>query len=55
MNLNKIKYNKIKSLINRIVLMSSTKENIKTFSILNKVKENSSFTYKELLSSKLTK
>ena len=55
MNLNKIKYNKIKSLISIIVKREETEENVRIFSILDKVKENSSYTYKELLSSKLTK
>lgn len=53
MNLNKITYDKIQSLMDRICLMKHTKENIEIFSILNKVKENSSYTYKELLNSKL--
>ena len=53
MNLNKIKYNKIKSLISIIVKREETEENVRIFSILDKVKENSSYTYKELLNSKL--
>tara|TARA_B100001094_G_scaffold17010_1_gene14631 strand:+ start:2141 stop:2314 length:174 start_codon:yes stop_codon:yes gene_type:complete len=53
MNLNKITYDKIRFLMLRICLMNNTEENIKIFSILDKVKENSSYTYKELLNSKL--
>ena len=53
MNLNKITYDKIQSLMDRICLMEHTKENIKIFNILYKVKENSTYTYKELLNSKL--
>ena len=53
MNLNKITYDKIQSLMDRICLMEHTKENIKIFNILYKVKEKSTYTYKELLNSKL--
>lgn len=53
MNLNKITYDEIRFLMLKTCLMHDTEENIKIFSILDKVKENSTYTYKELLSLKL--
>ena len=55
MNLNKITYKQIKEGLDKICKMQYTVENINIVYILSKVTENSSFTFKELLSSKLSK
>ena len=55
MNLNKITYKQIKDGLDKICKIQKTGENINIVYILSKVTERSSFTYKELLSSKLSK
>ena len=55
MKLNKYTYKQIQDIMDRLCSMNYTKEIGARFSILNKVKENSSYAYKELLSVELDK
>ena len=53
MDLNKLTYKQIQEIMNKICLWNDNKKYIELFSILNLIKENSSYTYKELLNSKI--
>ena len=53
MKLNKYTYNQIKDIRNSIFNHRHTEENIEIFCLLDEIKKNSSFTYKELIGSKI--
>ena len=55
MKLNNYTYKEIQDIMDRLCLMEHTKELITKMTILNKVKEGSSYAYKELLSVELVK
>ena len=55
MDLNKITYKQTQETIDRICARKDSEENIEIFSILRLVEEDSTFTYKELLNSRLNK
>tara|TARA_Y100001973_G_C5144724_1_gene304804 strand:+ start:375 stop:539 length:165 start_codon:yes stop_codon:yes gene_type:complete len=53
MKLNKYTYNQIKDIRNGVLNHRRTEENIQIFCLLDEIKKDSSFTYKELIGSKI--